>query len=146
MTSFNFTKWFFTSFKTLTPSCIGWGNPAKEARSFLTWKPTNFILVVSRNCSKSFCLWKKFNFCAFKYYIYYSLYFWYYSGITRILGGSIFIDFCKSPTKLTSLTNYQFLFNTHINAWYCIPKNPWRNDNPQTLAPRNLNDSTIFKY
>lgn len=51
-------KHYFTSFKTFTPSWIGWGNPANEERSFFTWKPTNFILVESRNCSKSFCLFK----------------------------------------------------------------------------------------
>lgn len=45
-----------TCLRTLTPSCIGLGKPAKDDWSFFTWNPTNFILVWSKNSSKSFDL------------------------------------------------------------------------------------------
>lgn len=61
-------KELITCFRTLTPSWMGCGRPAREVWSFFTWKPTNFARVFSRNCSKSFCLFEKkkyvwFYFC-----------------------------------------------------------------------------------
>lgn len=44
------------SLSTLTPSCIGLGNPANEFKSLATLNPTNFNLVCSRKFSRSFCL------------------------------------------------------------------------------------------